>query len=86
MVEAGSGKVYAAATSRTLLRPDRLRRARRDLKAVSEGETEIKAVVIVAGEDDEIERPCGACLQVMQEFAPEERADGHRLVHGRRHL
>ncbi len=37
-------------------------------KAVSEGETKILAVVIAAG-DDEIVRPCGACLQVISEFA-----------------
>lgn len=38
-------------------------------RAVSEGEREIKAVVTVAGEH-EIARPCGACLQVIAEFAP----------------
>lgn len=41
------------------------------LKAVSEGEREICAVAIVAGES-EIPRPCGACLQVMAEFAPRD--------------
>ena len=42
------------------------------LKAVSEGEREIQAIVIVAG-GNEIPRPCGACLQVMAEFAtPDE--------------
>jgi len=40
-------------------------------KAISEGEDEIRAVVI-AVEDDEVPRPCGACLQVMAEFAPED--------------
>ena len=39
------------------------------LKAVSAGERTIKVIAIVAGED-KIARPCGACLQVMQEFAP----------------
>lgn len=38
------------------------------LKAISEGESAIQAVAIVAGEDG-IPRPCGACLQVMAEFA-----------------
>ena len=38
-------------------------------KAISEGENEIQAVMIAVG-DDEIPRPCGACLQVMAEFAP----------------
>ncbi|MCX6344558.1 MAG: cytidine deaminase [Armatimonadetes bacterium] len=37
-------------------------------KAVAEGETKILAVVIAAG-DDQIVRPCGACLQVIAEFA-----------------
>jgi len=37
-------------------------------KAVSEGERRIEAVAIVAGEDG-IGRPCGACLQVIKEFA-----------------
>ena len=37
--------------------------------AISEGERAISAVVVVAGRN-EISRPCGACLQVMREFAP----------------
>lgn len=40
-------------------------------KAVSEGESVVKAVAIVAGED-EIGRPCGACLQVISEFSPKD--------------
>jgi cytidine deaminase len=39
------------------------------LKAVSEGEREIEAVAVCAGEH-EPSSPCGACLQVMAEFAP----------------
>lgn len=39
-------------------------------KAVSEGETTILAVAIVAGEHNPAS-PCGACLQVMAEFAPD---------------
>ena len=58
------------------------------LKAVSEGESEITAVAIVAGES-EIPRPCGACLQVMAEFASQDEpmrilvasADGNYEVH-----
>jgi len=38
-------------------------------RAISEGERQIKAVVVCAGED-EPSPPCGACLQVMAEFAP----------------
>ncbi len=37
-------------------------------KAISEGEKHILAVAVVAGEHG-IARPCGACLQVMREFA-----------------
>ena len=40
-------------------------------KAISEGEQEIRALAI-AVEDDDVPRPCGACLQVMAEFAPED--------------
>lgn len=42
------------------------------LKAICEGERQIKAVVIVAGENS-IARPCGACLQTISEFSlPED--------------
>ena len=40
-------------------------------KAISEGETEIQAVVVCAGEGKPAP-PCGACLQVMAEFAPKK--------------
>ena len=40
-------------------------------KAISEGEDQIRAVVISV-EDEEVPRPCGACLQVISEFAPED--------------
>ena len=46
--------------------------------AVSAGETIINIVAIVAGED-EIARPCGACLQVISEFASKEK-DNPTLV------
>lgn len=39
------------------------------LRAISEGETAISAVVVVAGEH-EPSPPCGACLQVISEFSP----------------
>lgn len=38
------------------------------LKAVSEGEKMISAVAIVVS-GDQMARPCGACLQVLREFA-----------------
>jgi len=41
------------------------------LKAISEGEREIKAVVVCAGESSP-SPPCGACLQVIAEFAPKD--------------
>jgi len=40
-------------------------------KAISEGETVILAVVIVAGEHQP-SPPCGACLQVISEFSPSD--------------
>ena len=40
-------------------------------KALSEGEREIRAVVVCAGESEPAP-PCGACLQVMAEFAPKD--------------
>jgi len=69
-VVTGSGKVYAGcnvenASYGLTICAERVAIA----KAVSEGERVIRAVAIVAGED-EIARPCGACLQVMAEFAP----------------
>ena len=41
------------------------------LRAVFEGERHIRAMVVVAGEH-EIARPCGACLQVLSEFAAKD--------------
>lgn len=41
------------------------------LKAISEGEQEITAIA-VACSSGKPEFPCGACLQVMSEFAPRE--------------
>ena len=39
-------------------------------KGVSEGETRFVAVAVVA-DCDPVATPCGACRQVLQEFAPE---------------
>ena len=39
-------------------------------KAVSEGECEFVAIAVTAGAD-QCSAPCGACRQVMHEFAPE---------------
>jgi cytidine deaminase len=54
-------------------------------KAVSEGESEIVAVAVVTGDGV---TPCGACRQVLAEFAPRERGlAGMRVLvadaHGR---
>lgn len=40
-------------------------------KAVSEGERQIRAVAVCADEET-VAYPCGACLQVMAEFQPED--------------
>ena len=39
-------------------------------KAISEGETQFRALVLYSKEIDFIS-PCGACLQVLSEFSPE---------------
>lgn len=42
-------------------------------KAISEGETEFKAIAIVGGKDKiEFCPPCGACRQVMREFCDKD--------------
>ncbi|WP_027625047.1 cytidine deaminase [Clostridium lundense] len=40
-------------------------------KAVSEGETKIKAIAVV-GSPDDLTAPCGICRQVISEFATED--------------
>jgi cytidine deaminase len=40
-------------------------------KAVSEGEREFTAIAVTAGAERSGSAPCGACRQVMFEFAPE---------------
>ncbi len=57
------------------------------LKAVSEGERDFEALAIVCGEG--ACAPCGACRQVLFEFAPELEvimADAQGTVHLRRRL
>ncbi len=71
-VLAGSGKVYVGcnvenASYGLTVCAERVA----ILRAVSEGETSIAAVVVVGG-DAEIARPCGACLQVMAEFSRDD--------------
>lgn len=39
--------------------------------AVNSGERTVRAVAVVA-EEERIARPCGACLQVINEFSPKE--------------
>ena len=44
-------------------------------KAISDGETEFKAIAIVGGKDGETNNectPCGVCRQVMQEFCSKD--------------
>jgi cytidine deaminase len=41
------------------------------VKAVSEGEKEFSKMAVICPSPDLPCRPCGACLQVMQEFAPD---------------
>ena len=44
-------------------------------KAVSEGNTRFKAIAIAGSGDGDFSRPCypcGACLQVLSEFCPDE--------------
>jgi cytidine deaminase len=40
-------------------------------KAVSEGEREFVAIAVTAGAERSSAAPCGACRQVMHEFAPQ---------------
>lgn len=71
-VLAGSGKVYLGSNVENASYGLTVCAERVAIfKAVSEGEREIHAVAIVAHGDD-IPRPCGACLQVMHEFAPSD--------------
>lgn len=56
-------------------------------KAVSEGESEFEAIAVTAGKSSRGAAPCGACRQVMYEFAPDlwvyYRAAGGRIVRRR---
>jgi len=71
-VLAGSGKVYLGSNVENASYGLTVCAERAAiLKAISEGEREIRAVVVCAGEG-EPSPPCGACLQVMAEFAPDD--------------
>ena len=56
-------------------------------KAISEGESEFEAIAVTAGKSSRGAAPCGACRQVMYEFAPDlwvyYRAAGGRIVRRR---
>lgn len=56
-------------------------------KAISEGESEFEAIAVTAGKSSRGAAPCGACRQVMHEFAPDlwvyYRAAGGRIVRRR---
>lgn len=71
VAEGGSGKVYAGCNIENASYGLTVCAERIAIwKAVFEGETEIRQIVI-STDSDEPDVPCGACLQVMQEFAPE---------------
>ncbi len=71
-VEGASGKVYAGCNVENASYGLTVCAERVAIwSAVSEGEAEIRSVVIAVS-GDEIAPPCGACLQVMAEFAPED--------------
>lgn len=56
-------------------------------KAISEGESEFEAIAVTAGRSARGAAPCGACRQVLHEFAPQlwvyYRAAGGRIVRRR---
>jgi cytidine deaminase len=71
-VEGGSGNVYAGcnvenASYGLSICAERAAIAR----AIADGETQVRTVVIVAGEGEPA-KPCGACLQVIAEFSPND--------------
>jgi cytidine deaminase len=69
-VEGGSGKVYMGCNVENASYGLSICAERAAIcRAVAEGETEVRTVVIVAG-DGEPARPCGACLQFIAEFSP----------------
>lgn len=72
-VEGGSGKVYPGCNVENASYGLSICAERAAIcRAIAEGEDEIKTVVIVGG-DDEPARPCGACLQFIAEFSPEDK-------------
>ena len=67
-VLAGSGKIYGGCNIENASYPVTNCAERTAIfKAVSEGETELKAIAVVADTQDPCS-PCGACRQVMAEF------------------
>lgn len=71
-VEGGSGNVYLGCNVENASYGLSICAERAAIcRAVAEGETQIRTVVIVAGEDQPA-RPCGACLQFMAEFSPKD--------------
>jgi len=75
---AGSGKVYTGCNIENASYSMTICAERTAIfKAISEGETEIKAIAVAgsAGDDYSVPcTPCGACLQVMAEFAADDMA------------
>ena len=71
-VLAGSGKIYSGCNVENISYGLTMCAERIAIgSAVAAGETEILAVAVVADET-ELVRPCGACLQVMAEFSPQD--------------
>jgi cytidine deaminase len=71
-VEGGSGKIYMGCNVENASYGLSICAERAAIcRAVAEGETQVKTVVIVAG-DGEPARPCGACLQFIAEFSPKD--------------
>lgn len=71
-VEGGSGKVYSGCNVENASYGLSICAERAAIcRAVAEGETQVKTVVVVAGEDKPA-RPCGTCLQFIAEFSPKD--------------
>ncbi len=72
VVEGGSGKIYLGCNVENSSYGLSICAERAAVcSAVAAGETQIKTVVVVAGEDEPA-RPCGACLQFVAEFSPKD--------------
>ncbi len=69
-VRAGSGRVYTGVNVENASLGLTVCAERVAIfKAVSEGEREVEEVLVYAADSDEPVPPCGACLQVIAEFA-----------------